>query len=408
MAVKNSNFSLFLIGLSLAAAQPTMAEVPNFKDARKFAMGGVGVASSSPTGASFSNPALSAIKQLDEKNGFGLLLPGIALELADEDEMIDKLDAIGEQTDKYNEAVEIGDLYNAKSSSREIGKNLRAIDNDTLKANLGLGVAVQVPNPTLSVGFFASSAVSLLVNTQVDGDDFDFLDGIQTANSTEELQEIGDEGYELESEARLLGLNLTEAGVSFASNVDVAGHTIAVGISPKFVQIKAIDYTTGTDNFEEDDADSRENTTDKSEFNVDLGAACQFGEDKNWTTGVMLRNVLPMELKTITGALIEVNPQLTIGVAHRSEWHTLAVDLDVMKQENSGMEKDSQYVAVGGEFDLFDTLQLRAGVRQNLLVSDPAQLTAGLGFSPFGMRLDLSALSADNQIGVALESGFQF
>ena len=67
------------------------------------------------------------------------------------------------------------------------------------------------------------------------------------------------------------------------------------------------------------------------------------------------------------------------------------------------------------EFAAWRYAQLRLGVRHNLSTNDDnagieedTQFTAGLGFSPFGARLDISGLVSDSDVGAAIELGASF
>ena len=89
----------------------------------------------------------------------------------------------------------------------------------------------------------------------------------------------------------------------------------------------------------------------------------------------------------------------------------MAADLDITKNEPTAYEKATQYASVGAEFDAAGWVQLRAGLRSNL-VSESNVVSLGAGVSPFGLHMDL-ALMADiadpeKEIGVAFETGFYF
>ena len=52
--------------------------------------------------------------------------------------------------------------------------------------------------------------------------------------------------------------------------------------------------------------------------------------------------------------------------------------------------------------------QLRAGYRANLSNSDRSVTSAGIGFSPFGVHVDLAVAGNDNEVGIAAQVGFRF
>jgi hypothetical protein len=112
---------------------------------------------------------------------------------------------------------------------------------------------------------------------------------------------------------------------------------------------------------------------------------------------------------------LELNPMATAGIAHKSEYHVVTAEIDLTKKEAFGFEDDTQWAALGAEFDAFRYAQLRVGVRHNLAsnedndgIEEKTQFTAGLGLNIVGVRLDLGALYSDADVGAALELGTAF
>ncbi|MBO6851056.1 MAG: conjugal transfer protein TraF, partial [Marinobacter sp.] len=164
-----------------------------------------------------------------------------------------------------------------------------------------------------------------------------------------------------------------------------------------------------------DDFDDDENETKDSGFNFDLGAAYSFGEQNEWNAGAVVRNVIPMDLDSVSGREMTLDPMVTAAIAYRGTFHVVTAELDLTKREAFGYEDDTQWLAVGAEFDAFRYAQLRAGIRQNLASNDnndgieeKTQLTAGIGLSPFGARLDIGMLFSDAEVGAAIELGAAF
>jgi hypothetical protein len=106
---------------------------------------------------------------------------------------------------------------------------------------------------------------------------------------------------------------------------------------------------------------------------------------------------------------------VTAGIAHRSEYHVVTAELDLTRKDAFGYEDDTQWLALGAEFDAWRYAQLRLGVRHNLAgnddndgIAEDTQFTAGLGLNLLGVHLDLGALYSDADIGAALELGTAF
>ncbi|HLT12959.1 MAG TPA: conjugal transfer protein TraF, partial [Marinobacter sp.] len=103
------------------------------------------------------------------------------------------------------------------------------------------------------------------------------------------------------------------------------------------------------------------------------------------------------------------------GIAHKSDYHVVTAELDLTKKEAFGYEDDTQWLALGAEFDAWRYAQLRAGVRHNLASNDDnagieekTQFTAGLGLNILGARLDIGALYSSADVGAAIELGTAF
>ena len=175
--------------------------------------------------------------------------------------------------------------------------------------------------------------------------------------------------------------------------------------------------------FEDDNFDSDQYQTEKSGFNLDIGAAYAFGEEQQWNAGIVVKNLIPMELDSAASRpllgeevrTLELNPMATVGIAHSGEFHVVTAELDLTKKEAFGFEDDTQWLALGAEFDAFRYAQLRVGVRHNLAsnednagIEEKTQFTAGLGLNLLGARLDLGALYSDADVGAALELGTAF
>ncbi|NOY61718.1 MAG: conjugal transfer protein TraF, partial [Gammaproteobacteria bacterium] len=197
-----------------------------------------------------------------------------------------------------------------------------------------------------------------------------------------------------------------EVGVSISRQFDLAGQQWALGVTPKYVEVLTYDYL-----YLGKDIDTAEFTLDEGEkryssFNVDIGAAHELGD--GWQIGAVIKNLIPQEYETIRNNTITLDPQLRIGAAHRSDWTTVAIDLDLSENDPIGFGPATQYLGAGVEFNLWETLQLRAGYRHNLSDSDTSVATAGIGLSPFGVHIDLAAAANSDEITGSLQLGVRF
>ncbi|GAB5477844.1 MAG: conjugal transfer protein TraF [Marinobacter nauticus] len=405
------------IGLSVATTA-ALASPQAFMSARSFAMGGTGVAVAHPSAAPSANPAMMAAEQHGWADDFGLMLPSVNARAADEEEVIDQVDDIQDQIEQF-EDLKFSNQADAQAKARQLVDNLEAFDRDTMRANAGLGLGLAIPSNSLSFGFFANASLTATVRGELDENDLDLLNDIANGVRPPATTDLD---TELNSRGRILASAVAEAGISIAHSFMLSnGNALQLGVSPKYVQLQTFQYTEEISDFEDDDFDSDEYETDKSGFNLDIGAAYAFGAENQWNAGVVVKNLIPMELDSAQNHpseekyTLELNPMVTAGIAHKSDYHVITAEVDLTKKEAFGYEDDTQWLALGAEFDAWRYAQLRAGVRHNLASNDDndgieedTQFTAGLGLNIIGVRVDIGALYSSADVGAALELGTSF
>ena len=405
------------IGLSVATTS-ALASPQAFMSARSFAMGGTGVAVAHPSAAPSANQAMMAAEQHGWADDFGLMLPSVNARAADEEEVIDQVDDIQDQIEQF-EDLKFSNQADAQAKARQLVDNLEAFDRDTMRANAGLGLGLAIPSNSLSFGFFANANLTATVRGELDENDLDLLNDIANGVRPPATTDLD---TELNSRGRILASAVAEAGISIAHSFMLSnGNALQLGVSPKYVQLQTFQYTEEISDFEDDDFDSDEYETDKSGFNLDIGAAYAFGAENQWNAGVVVKNLIPMELDSAQNHpseekyTLELNPMVTAGIAHKSDYHVITAEVDLTKKEAFGYEDDTQWLALGAEFDAWRYAQLRAGVRHNLASNDDndgieedTQFTAGLGLNIIGVRVDIGALYSSADVGAALELGTSF
>ncbi len=411
--------SRLFIALSLSVATTSALASPQaFMSSRSFAMGGTGVAVAHPSSATSANPAMMAADHHSWSDDFGLALPSINVRVADEEETIDQVDDIQQTIDELEAAINTSDTTDAQQLAGQLREQFEDFDKDTMRANAGLGLALAIPGKTLSVGVFSNGNLTATVRGEYDQSDDATLraieNGILRPGATDDLQSRG----------RVLASAVVEAGLSFAHALELNnGRTLQLGISPKYVELRTYQYTETVSGFEDDEFDGDQYQTSKSGFNLDIGAAYAFGDEKQWNAGVAVKNLIPMELDSAASRpllgeqvrSLKLNPTATVGIAHKSPYHVVTAEIDLTKKEAFGFEDDTQWLALGAEFDAWRYAQLRAGVRHNLASNDDnegieekTQFTAGLGLNLMGVRFDLGALFSSADVGAALELGTSF
>jgi len=241
-----------------------------------------------------------------------------------------------------------------------------------------------------------------------DGDAVIFEDGNLEANDTQ-----------LASTVHMVGAVIGDVGLTISRAFNIANKDIAIGITPKLQAVTIFDYVFELDGKDENgnevefDEDAfSDNTVDYTEFNMDIGAAHKFGVDSQWQAGLVIKNLLSKDFESANGATVSISPMKRAGISHKTNWTKVAFDLDITENDPIAFEDATQYAALGAEFNVFRLLQLRAGYRANLAATDQDVVTAGIGFSPFAVRMDLGVMAntsdPEKEAGIAFELGVEF
>lgn len=401
------------LALLTAASAVTAVPFSSF-DARSYAMGGAGVAAGTSANAVFFNPALLSV--VPEGEDFSLELPVIGGRAADPGNLADAVD-------EFNEIEPVGvfqDAVNAYIATPNAGtaaavqdagttliEQLQHVSGKNLAAEAGVGAVVGVPHPKFGVVFFAD--VNVLGGAVGEFTDADRAAIQQAIDDALNAQAVTDPTDTLTSSVSARFLRITEVGVAVAREFDVLGG-VSVGLTPKLVGVRSYDLHFVGSEIDTADVSLSEAQQDDAGVNLDAGVAKDFGN--GFKIGLAVRNLIPQDYETALGNEVRLEPLARAGAAYRNDCLTLAVDLDLTENDSGGYEPKSRYAALGTEWYLFEIAQLRLGYRHNL--SDvPAGVetglvTAGLGFSPFGMHLDVAAAGNGDEFGAALQLGFRF
>jgi hypothetical protein len=328
-------------------------------DARSAAMGGTGVASAQIVSAPFYNPAMLA-SQRDEEN-FSLLV-GAGVSAQDDDNLLQHLDNFANSTGTTQ-------------------------DNEAAAAGAANPASIQV-NTFFSGGWASKNWSMALASTGSIKVDVDFE--AKTPSLTSKLH--------------LSGVQSKETGLAIATTLG----GFAVGITPKSIKLDA--YSTSVDATGNSDinniVDSLTETTvaSGSLFTFDVGVVYPLSD--NLKVGATMQNVLEKSYSG-NGKTFKVNRSTRAGIAYTGDIITLAADYDLTKSDPviSGGEQ-TQYMALGAEVDLLDSLQLRAGYNKNMAVSSSKPTTTlGLGFNLLVLQLDLTAMKNNDNTSVFLQLG---
>lgn len=412
-------------------------------DPRSLAMGGTGVASGDASNASHYNPALLSVTHEDDD--FNLVVPTVTVGYSDPKDLQDALDtydkanyetALDAAISTYNSSATAASLITNSASVATAAQNIKngvnTLAGKALVINASAGVLFAIPGKKVAVSVYTAGRAVGGVNLNISTADNtllqDYIDVLScignlggssvtadiiacdtgtndVINNTTGKFNNTDTATALTSTIDVRGAVITEEGISFAHKFESL-YDIAIGITPKAVNVNTFDSAIGVEKSSVDLDTGRKNYTDS---NIDLGIAKKISD--NAKVGLVAKNLIGKEYKTILNNTVKLKPQYRAGIAYQNDWALVAADVDLTKNEGFGYENDTQIAAVGLELDLFDTVQFRAGYSHNLAnttAADDGTPSVGVGFSPFGVHIDLAVASNNAGLQAGLQLGFKF
>lgn len=416
-----------------AAATPFVA-----MDPRSMGMGGASVASANASHAPLYNPALLATEQDAEL--FSLEIP-VAVLAADPNDLLTAATDFGDKklvenfdnsTSAYDRAVRAADAAavptptqiravaaaqkNMATASKDLVAGVKSLSDKAVTIDANAGVVLSVPSKSvgmaLVVGGWASGGVvgefAASDEQNVNGI-LDIMDNVIVAGDTITIPT----GYtapeftpdnNLTSNFQIRAALVKEVGVTFAQERSFFDHSMAIGITPKFMQVSTFDYKLSGQNLSDPNVTKFDKgQKDYNSFNIDIGVAKEYGE--NWKTGLSVKNLIPMTYKTTLDNDVKIGPAVRIGGAYHNNWVTGALDFDLTENQPAGFGAKSRYLALGGELDVW-LLKLRAGYQYNISDSDTSIATAGLGLNLFGLHTDIGAGIGKGGVTASAQLGF--
>lgn len=209
------------------------------------------------------------------------------------------------------------------------------------------------------------------------------------------LTDIGDP----QSEIEIVGANISELGVSVARKFNFAGEDVAIGVTPKLQSINIFEKTISL-NSAEDEADSissdpagyfLDNTTMLYRGNIDIGAAKSWDFHGQARAGVAIKDLIPWTLESKSGTELLIRPKIRIGAAHETQFSKVAIDLDITENKPLKYGVPTRYLGIGAELNAWNHAAIRVGYRNNLSVDNSHVISGGIGLTPFGTGLNISA-----------------
>lgn len=438
---------------SLLACSAIAQSIPfNSYDARSLAMGGAGVAVGSAGTAPLFNPALLSIP--DGHDDFALVFPSIGLRVADPDKLVDSV-AKFESSKAVDNLIASASLLNtaislatatpssanlaaiaapAASTASDIlnlSTQLTTLSNKPITIEAGASTVVAIPSERFGLAFYASGNVATsglfsyqdaatiqTISTQIAclataaqlSDTIAALAAIVVCGNN-----VAFSNTTLQSSVNFRGVALAETGLAISTfNLGY----LTWGVTPKIVKAVLFDLPLNINSANQTTFNENDYRANYSLVNFDIGIATYDG--LGWRTGAVIKNVIPYTLDfknapttgatpVANGQTLSLKPLLRIGISHATSWSTVALDVDITRNDPAGFEQKSQYIALGGELNAWDWAQLRAGYRIDVVNSARNIASVGLGLAPFGIpHVDIAVAGNESELGLSLQFGIHF
>lgn len=393
-----------LYAVALAVSSQSVVAAPFAYEARSLGMGNIGVATADIATAPFVNPAMLSFQKEDDDFSF---LLGAGAFFSDNNGMIDNIDQFQVVSAAYDAAVIAGDGPAQLAAATDMLAIAQQLDGKALAPEATAGVVVGISGEVYSMAVSARSDVII-------------AGGL--TNVAFNLVDVVDPAFNL---LTIAGVKTKEVGLSIARSFEIMDSKIAIGLTPKIVNVEALQYSESIANTDTS-ANSLldQGVQDLGDFTtMDLGIV--IGLTNHIQLGVTAKNLIEEELTFITisngvptVATVTFDTQLKAGLAYSNEFITIGADLDLTENASiisGGLSGDlvKKNMSVGVEIDIFDIVQARVGMVKNVAdgISVEAQqplYTAGVGLW-LGFNLDIAAMKGEgDSTGAFVQAGFKF
>jgi len=447
-----------LLPLLLLTSSTAFAGSFSSVDARSIAMGSTGVAASKPGTASIFNPALLSI--YNDGETFSLILADFGGGAVANEDTIDGFSDIADEdyisrltdsVDSINNAVDNVDVQsfsfatdNFAAITNEFNEKLYDIDGEALSGNGKFLMAIAKPSKDFGIGAHLTAGVSFETGLLIASCDHDLLSAysnvvggldnpqaFRDAATGEGTEVCGNSIFDesgrlttpedgLTSAITIASIVQAEAGIAISRQFRIKGHNIAFGVTPKIVTLTTRYIAPTLQDLSSDDYeisdDLEEHETDDSSFDLDIGAAMNLLQDDSLKVGIVIKNLLGTSFDTaayttadgtVTGE-VNVDTDIRIGASWSKVGFSLAADLDLVESNGFLGDTDTQYLAFGAEYNAFNAVRIRGGLRTNLSDTDDMAITGGIGFNIIAAHGDFGLQYSDFNLSIAFQLGLEF
>lgn len=437
------------LSLCIACATSTVYAMDyGIYDARGLAMSGTAVSIGNTAQAAYYNPALLAFHKGDEDTSRDgrtyfptLVAQGSETINSAYDAVNDELDTkLSNSIDQFNALYNSTNAAQVASAASDLRKVLNKISNKDITADAFVGLSVSEPSDFEGGAFYLGARVIGAGSSSVTKTDLALLDEYiaatnEAAAGATKAQlalahpalvntdgTLKDPTQTLSSSADVGALAIGEWGVAMGKEFHFWGQSIALGITPKMMRVDAYRDQANFQNSNLSSVDQTVNQFSDTKsthitFNADLGIAATFYE--HYRVSLAVKDIDKKEFKThqdadpVTGQtppdlVVKLSPRSRLGLGYLNGPLSIGLDYDLQESKPIANESPSQFMSLGGEYVLWDSLAFRVGYKHDKTGLHSNSTSAGLGYRWRRFVIDLGYASGGDMKGGGLQMGWTF
>lgn len=392
-------------------------------DARTHAFAGTAIAIADVNQGHFYNPALLAFHEGDEdRSQDGRHYLPVSAHLSESAKTAaDAIDSgledrLSSAVEAFNQAPSADAARFGEETALDLRQAMLDLKDTNLYADAFAGYAITQPGDREGGAFYIGSRLFGGGTSRIEDDDLALLDDyldlmryLYTDGSSgtqhPELYNMDgsllDPSDEILSSAAAQVAIVTEAGVAGGKQFTFLNQVVALGITPKVVQVKLFDeqWQREADGYYRSDA-----RITKHFFSLDVGLAMPLGE--HFRVGLALKDLRHKTFHTALGNKLVFPARSRLGFAYIGTRWQVGLDADLTQSRVLYSDERRQDISLGVEWLILPNIALRSGYRKDVQDNLPDKLAFGLGWKISRFSVDVAYSKSAADLGYALQVGF--
>ena len=120
----------------------------------------------------------------------------------------------------------------------------------------------------------------------------------------------------------------------------------------------------------------------------------------------MIKDIFERSIDTELGNEVFISTKPRLGLAYRGERFQVGLDYDLVAIDPIGSESETQEIALGVNWQVWRSLSLRAGFRQDQASHAESQVSFGFGFRWRRFLMDAAISESSDSRAAAVQFGW--